>query len=208
MKKQLLLILLLLSGFVYSQKQIHVSDKAAQRISEHKVIAILPFDVNITYKKQPKNFSAEANRDQEIAMSTNIQTSMYTFLLRRKNEYFVDFQDVDKTNILLKKHGVYDKLDTLTKDEIAQILGVDGVISGKFEIHNSKSDGAAMTSMILWGYSGKTGTGTLTMNIHDGKDGELLWRFFKTMKDYLGKSTDNLVEGMMRKVSRNFPYYK
>ncbi|MBC7745802.1 MAG: hypothetical protein H7096_11945, partial [Flavobacterium sp.] len=37
-------------------------------------------------------------------------------------------------------------------------------------------------------------------------DGELLWRFFKTMDDGIMSSTDDLIERMMRKVSRNFPY--
>jgi hypothetical protein len=29
----------------------------------------------------------------------------------------------------------------------------------------------------------KTGSGSLTMTINNGKDGEMLWRFFKTMND-------------------------
>lgn len=44
---------------------------------------------------------------------------MYTFLLRKKDNYAVNFQDVEKTNILLKKAGIADKLDETTKDEIA-----------------------------------------------------------------------------------------
>jgi len=33
--------------------------------AKHKLAAILPFSTKISYKKQPKGFSAEANRDQE-----------------------------------------------------------------------------------------------------------------------------------------------
>jgi hypothetical protein len=36
----------------------------------------------------------------------------------------VSFQDVEKTNILLKKAGIADKLDEMTKDEVAKALGV------------------------------------------------------------------------------------
>jgi hypothetical protein len=193
----------------YSQKQIFESPQLSTAIKQHKIVAILPFTVKITYKKQPKNFDAEANRQQEITMSKSIQSSMYTFLLRKMDKYSVSFQDVDKTNILLKKAGVEDKLDELTKDEIAKILGVDAVISGEFESHQSKSEGAAIASAVLFGgFGGKTGSGTLTMQIHNGTDGELLWRFFKTMDDGIGTSTDDIVESMMRKVSRNFPYLK
>lgn len=169
----------------------------------------MPFTAKISYKKQPKNFSAEANAAQELKMSKSIQSSMYTFLLRKGEKYTVSFQDVDKTNILLKKAGISEKLDEVTKDEIAKILGVDAVISGSFESEQSKSEGAAIaTAVIFGGFGGKTGSGSLTMLLHNGSDGDLLWRFFKTMDDNLSASTDDLVESMMRKVSRNFPYLK
>ena len=208
--KKLLLVSLLFLGFQgYSQKQVFESPELASLIKEHKTVAILPFTVKITYKKQPKNFSVEANRDQELKMSKSIQSSMYTFLLRKADSYTVTFQDVEKTNILLKKSGIADKLDEMTKDEVAKALGVDAVISGTFESEQSKSEGAAIASaVLLGGFGGKTGSGSLTMTINNGKDGEMLWRFFKTMNDNISISTDDIVESMMRKVSRNFPYLK
>ncbi|MDZ4147004.1 MAG: hypothetical protein U1C58_01835 [Flavobacteriaceae bacterium] len=209
MKKFLFSCVLLLSMFCFAQKQIFESPNLYTEISHHKTIAILPFTCKITYKKQPKNFSAEANKDQEESMATSIQQSLYTFLLRKNDDYFVTFQDADKTNILLKKANVFDKLDELTKDEIAKILGVDAIISGNYESHQSKSNGAAITTAVLFGgFGGKTGSGTLTLLINNGLDGELLWRFFKTMDDNFAMSTDDLIEKMMRKVSRNFPYEK
>ncbi len=208
--KKLLLVSLLFLGFQgYSQKQVFESPELASLIKEHKTVAILPFTVKITYKKQPKNFSVEANRDQELKMSKSIQSSMYTFLLRKADSYTVTFQDVEKTNILLKKSGIADKLDEMTKDEVAKALGIDAVISGTFESEQSKSEGAAIaTAVLLGGFGGKTGSGSLTMTINNGKDGEMLWRFFKTMNDNISISTDDIVESMMRKVSRNFPYLK
>lgn len=209
MKRLLFSCIFLLSVFCSAQKQIFESPNLHTAISQHKTIAILPFTVKITYKKQPKNFNAEANKDQENTMSTSIQQSLYTFLLRKNGDYFVSFQDSEKTNILLKKAGVFDKLDEMTKEELAKILEVDAIIGGTFESHQSKSEGAAIASAVLFvGFGGKTGTGTLTMSINNGIDGELLWRFFKTMDDNITASTDDLVEKMMRKVSRNFPYQK
>lgn len=215
MKKIYLSIVLALSiSFSYAQgfegsKQIFESPTLKTEIGKHKTVAILPFDTKITYKKQPKNFSAEANRDQEKTMSKSIQASLYTFLLRKSSDYSVSFQDVEKTNILLKKAGVYDKLDEMTRDELAKILGVDAVLGGRFETEQTKSEGAAIaTAVLLGGMGGKTGTGTLSLVLNEGSNGELLWRFFKTMDDGIGSSTDDLVERMMRKVSRNFPYAK
>ncbi|QBO58624.1 hypothetical protein [Chryseobacterium salivictor] len=207
MKKISLLLVLVFFTKIYSQKQIFEAPNLKEKIAAQKTVAIIPFDVSINYKKQPKNFSAEANKEQEKKMSTSVQTSMYTFLLRKRDNYLVSFQDVDKTNILLKKSGMLDKLDEFTKDEIAEILGVDAIIGGKYEIEQTKSEaGAIATAVLLGGFGGKTGTGTLTMTINDGVDGDLLWRFFKTLDDSIATSTDDVIERMMRKVSRNFPY--
>ena len=167
MKKLLTLFALGLFTLSYSQfegsKQIYEAPNLKEKIKEQKTVAIIPFDVKITYRKQPKNFNLEANREQEKAMSSNIQTSMYTFLLRKKDNYTVSFQDVEKTNILLKKAGMFDKLDQFTRDEIAKVLGVDAVIGGKFEVEQTKTEaGALVTAIAFGGFGGKTGTGTLT----------------------------------------------
>ena len=190
-------------------KQIFSSPKLTNEIAAHRTVAILPFDTKITYKKQPRNFSSEANKEQEKTMSKSIQYSMYTFLLRRGKDYNVEFQDVDKTNILLKKAGMVDKLDEFTKDEIAKALNVDGILGGRYEIEQSKSEAGAIASAVIFGgFGGKTGTGSLTLTLNNGNNGELLWRFFKTMDDGIETSTDDVIERMMRKVSRNFPYLK
>ena len=213
MKKVLLLVCMVCATILsYAQgfegsKQVFESPQLKAQVVQHKTVAILPYEVSITYKKQPKNLNPEVDREQERTMSKSIQSSMYTFLLRKAKNYRVTFQDVDKTNILLKKAGMLDKMDEFTKDEIAKVLGVDAVIGGRFETEQTKSQGAAIaTAVIFGGLGGKTGTGSLTLTLNSGADGELLWRFFKTMDEGIMSSTDDLVERMMRKVSRNFPY--
>ncbi|MGF7231283.1 hypothetical protein [Arachidicoccus sp.] len=57
-----------------------------------------------------------------------------------------------------------------------------------------------IVTTILIGAS-KTASGTLTMEIGDGKSGDNIWRFTKSMNESLFSSTDNLVGRMMRKVS-------
>lgn len=209
MKKQiLLLIIMFLSIGLSAQKQIYEADNLKEISAKHKLVAILPFPTTITYRKQPKGYSAEGNRMQEISMAKSIQSSLYTFLLRKRKDYFVEFQDTEKTNILLKRSGADEKLDELTKDEICKILGVDAIISGRFENEQTKSDGAAMTAVMLTGFGGKTGSATLTLAVNDGTSGDMVWRFYKTMNDNYTRSTDDLVESMMRKLSRNFPYSK
>lgn len=149
----------------------------------------------------------EANRQQELKMSTSIQSSMYTFLLRKSKEYPVNLQNVDETNLRLKRAGMEGRLDEFTKEEIADVLGVDGIMGGQFESRQTQSDGTAIAAMVLLGGTGgRTGTGSLILTLDNGSDGELLWRFFKSMDDNVIATSDDLIERMMRKVSRNFPY--
>ncbi|WP_345954555.1 hypothetical protein [Mucilaginibacter sp. PAMB04168] len=214
MKKTLLLFTILFIAFKASaqfetSKQIYESPKLKEAIAKHKLVAILPFTAKISYKKPPKGFDAEGNRQQEIKLGTSVQSSMYTFLLRKADNYSVSFQDVDKTNTLLKKYKVLDSLDIHTKDEIAKILGVDAVIYGTFEQQSTKTEAGAIVSAALFGgFGGKTGEGAITLQISDGADGELIWRYTKRMNESLGVSTDDVVERQMRKLSRNFPYSK
>ena len=96
---------------------------------------------------------------------------------------------------MLKKAGVYDKLGETTKDSLAKILKVDAIISGDFNVEQTKSEAAALGLMLVtYGFGGKTGDGTLIMNIHNGSDGELLWRFTKTMNEGLSTATDDVIE--------------
>jgi len=208
MKKSLTLFAIIFATLITAQKQIYEADNLKELTIKHKKVAILPFNIAITHRKQNEALNAEFNRQQEETMSNSIQTSMYTFLLRRRKDYTVEFQDVEKTNILLKRAGVFDKINDLTKDELAKILDVDAIISGKFENEQTRTDKQARNNVMWLGTGGKTGSGTLTMVLNDGNSGDMIWRFYKTMDDNYRKGTDDLIESMMRKLSRNFPYQK
>ncbi|RNA60474.1 hypothetical protein D1631_18445 [Chryseobacterium nematophagum] len=207
MKKLLTFLFVLFLNLLFSQKQVYKMDNLESYTSKHKTVAILPFTTSITYKKLPKDFNEEANKQEEITMSKNIQSSLYTYLLAKNKKYTIDFQDINKTNILLKKAGI-ESLDETSHMELAKLLGVDAVIGGKFDISRIKSDAWAIASDMLLGFGGKTGSHSLTMSIYDGDSEKLIWRFYNQFDDNYLKSTDYLVESMMKKVSRNFPYRK
>lgn len=86
-------------------------------------------------------------------------------------------------------------------------IRVDAIIKCSYSYEKTTSEGAAIAKTILFGGIGsKTASGLLVMQIKNGIDGELLWRFSKTMDETVFSSTSVLMERMMRKVSRNFPY--
>ena len=214
MKKSLLAFMM--SGIlipVFAQfegaKQTYSAPNLKAEITRHKIVAILPFDVAITYKRPPKNYDSSSNKNEEINIAKNLQQSMYTYLLRKADKYTVSFQDVDRTNALLKSKGVYSRVDELTHDSICRILGVDAVIKCRYSYQKTASEAGAIATSVLFGsMGGKTGSGSLTMQVYNAADGNLLWRFYKAMDDKVMSSADQLMERMMRKVSRNFPYEK
>ncbi len=188
-------------------KQIFESPKLKECIAKHKTVAILPIKTTISYKRPPKNFDVAANKAEEESYAINFQQGMYTYLLRKAKDYTVSFQDVERTNALLKKNGLFDKLDETLQDTLAKILGVDAVIKCSYSYEKTATEAGAIAKTILFGGLGaKTASGALTMQIYNGKDGELLWRFFKSMNENLVGNANEVMERMMRKVSRNFPY--
>jgi hypothetical protein len=206
-----LLLLFTVSGFAQFEaaKQTYSAPNLKSEIQNQKMVAILPFDVSITYKRIPKHYDSSANKNEEQSLKTNLQSSMFTYLLRKANKYSVQFQDPTRTNALLKSKGVYNQLDLLTQDSICKILGVDAVIKCNYEYEKTASEGGAIAKTVLFGGIGsKTGSGALTMQVYNGSDGNLLWRFYKAMNDDVMSSTDQLITRMMKKVSRNFPYEK
>ncbi len=211
-------LLTLLSSFCFvlcfaqlgeAAKQVYSSPKLKEAIETHKVVAILPFKANLSYKNLPKNYDADANAKQEKEVALQMQNGMYTYLLRKGSKFTVSFQDIDRTNALLKQAGVYDNLDVLTQDSICKILKVDAVIKSTYSFERTSSDGGAIVKGLLFGSSAaNTGTGFLMMQIYNGADGELLWRFSKEMNENVMGNANQIMDRMMRKVARNFPYDK
>jgi hypothetical protein len=186
-------------------KKVYKSDDFKETIASHKTVAIIPFTAAITYKKKPKDYNEETVREDEKKLRTTMQQGMYTYLLKKNEKYSVEFQEVDRTNILLKKAGMIDRLEEVLPDSIALVLGVDAVIKCHFD-HElvGGSEGGQIAKSLLFG--SRTGSGGLTMQIYDGKKGKLLWRFYKEMNEGITSNANEIMDRMMRKVSRNFPY--
>ena len=214
MKNRLLLTiafcLLYAVGFAQYEaaKQMYNAPNLKESLAKHKTVAILPFKVTIGYKRLPKGFDAEGNRLEEQKNGISMQQGMFTYLLRRADEYTVGFQDVERTNALLKKAGVFDKIDETLQDSLCKILGVDAVIKCSYAYEKTGSEAGAIAKTLVFGVGGATASGDLTMQIYNGSDGNLLWRFYKQMNEGVFSSGNEMMERMMRKVARNFPYFK
>lgn len=175
---------------------------------DHKIIAILPFDANVSLRpKQMKEITPEQFAELEKNEGLSVQSAMYSWFLKRKKkgDLQVDVQDPKRTNALLAQNQVED-LNILTSDQLAQLLGVDAVITGTFETDKPMSDGASIALGLLIGFWGTTNTATINMSVNNGTDGELLWNYNKKVAGSLGSNTDQLINKLMRKASRRLGY--
>jgi hypothetical protein len=190
--------------------KIYKSSEFDAAFAKHKTVAILPAEVTSRLRpSEAKKVTAEQIEEQNQKTGYDIQDKMYSWFLRRseKYKYTVTFQDVSRTNALLKKAGIdYKNLAAKDKVEIAQILGVDAVIQNRSSMDKPMSEGAAVALGLLVGVWGSTNNVQTTINIHDGKSGSLLWKYDYEASGTVGSSTTKLVDALMRNASKKFPY--
>ena len=194
-------------------REIYTSPKFKLLTKDHKTLAVLPFRTTLQLRpaEVKKNGGIEGVRVLEEREGLGVQSALQSYLLKQKvdNDIIVDVQDVAKTNALLAKNGMTsEKMLTMTMEELAQMLGVDGVISGTFESSQPMSGGAAVAMLMVGGFSGPTNTGKLAISINDGRSGELLWKYDKSLSRGFGSDTNSIITTIMRKASRQFPYSK
>ena len=216
MKKLLFALLLLaLTPLVTlaQTREIYTNNNFRTLAQAHKQLAILPFAVKLQLRPNEvtKNGGPEGVARLEQREGLDVQQALHSYFLKQKssNNLTVDVQDPTRTNALLAQSGLTpEQIATQTSEQLAALLGVDGIISGTFASTQPMSNGAAIALSLAVGVSGPTNTGKLLINIHDGKSGELLWKYDKSLSRGFGSDTNTIVTTIMRKASRQFPYSK
>jgi len=190
--------------------KIYKSADFSNALAKHKTVAILPAEVNIQLRpNQAKKLTEEQIQEISDKTARDIQEKMYGWFLRRgdKYEYTVTFQDVTKTNAKLKEAGIRNQdIKTTDRAKIANILGVDAVMQDRVVMEKPMSEGAAIAVGLLVGAWGATNKVETTINIHDEKSGDLLWKYDYEASGSVGSSSTKLVDALMRNATKKFPY--
>ena len=212
MKKISLLVVLFISIASFSQTKLYVHKNADEYVLNTKTIAILPLKVQVKLRpKELKDFTTEQiiqmNKDEAI----DIQKGMHTWFLTRKKRgtLLVNVQNPTRTNALLKKNGIdIHNYDEYLPSELGVILGVEAIITGNFETSKPMSNGAAIGLAVLTGGLFATSSATMNMDFTNTSDDELVVNYNKKIKGTLGSDAQDLINILMRKVSRRIPYTK
>jgi hypothetical protein len=190
--------------------KIYKSDNFGAALARHKTVAILPAEVTIQLRpNEAKKVTAQDMNDMQTKSAYDIQDKMYGWFLRRSDKfhYTVTFQDINKTNAKLKDAGIaYEDLRSKDRGDLARILGVDAVMQGKTVSEKPMSEGAAVAVGVIFGAWGSTNKVQTAINIHDGKSGELLWKYDYEASGSIGSSTTRLVDALMKNATKKFPY--
>ncbi len=205
--KNILLIILTLSFLsVSAQKNIYESEKFDELSQDHNNLAIIPFLTNLELKDE---ISSEELKDLEEKEGYAVQDALETYFSKRKKKkkFSVEFQNIKNTNAILKQNGIsYDNIDVYSVKELAQILEVDGIISGTLDLNVLLSKGVPTEFSLLDYINGDANYGRIGVKISDGITGKLLWKYEKQINKKSGKNTTDLIDLMMKLASRKFPY--
>lgn len=194
-------------------REIYTNANFKTLAKNHKTLAIMPIKTTLQLrpKEVEKNGGPAGVAVLEKREGLDVQSAIHSYFLKRKesNDLTVDVQDVARTNALLERNAVtYETMASFTPEELAKILNVDGIVSGTFQSTQPMSNGAAIAMGALVGFGGATNTGKTVISINDGKTGELLWKYDKTLSRGFGSNTGSIITTIMRKASRQFPYDK
>lgn len=197
--------LILFSVFILSScASIYQSPNFQNDKKNHKIIAILPFQITIAPKFFPKGITEEMLKAQEKETAYLMQNHIYFFFLNKT--YDVEFQDISKTNLILKEAALeYEDLPLKLRKDLCKLLGVDVILSGNCKTTKPMSDIAAVSNALLFGAWGTTNEVTTSLSILD-KNGKLHWKYKHSVSGGLGSSSQQITMRLMGNVVNKFPY--
>ena len=210
MKKLFTLLCLMLLTTSFAQTKLYLHPDAENYAKTTESFAIIPLRVQVKLRpKQLKEFTQEQIIQMGKDEAMDIQKGMQTWFLARKKrgEFSGDIQNPTRTNALLTKEGIdIHDVGAYTPEELGKILGVDCVIMGSFETSKPMSGAAALGVALVFGFGGATQSATCNLDFYDTRDGELVVNYLKQIKGGLGSNSQDLINILMRKVTRRIPY--
>ena len=204
----LLIAFLMSFGAASAQKDIYQSNRFEELSKDHRMLAILPF---FTHLDLGEKLPPEELKRLEEKEGYAVQDALETYFGRgkKKKKFTVSFQNSEDTNALLTRNDIsFENIDRYTIRELAEILKVDGIVSGNLDVNILLSDGVPSDFSFLDYILGDADYGRIGIKISDGRTGKLLWKYEQEITRKSGKNTDDLIDKMMKKAARKFPYDK
>jgi hypothetical protein len=222
MKRNFTLLALLMLITLSSCHRYYTSSSFDEKTSKHKVVAILPPQVQIT-GNLPKNIAVSTIEEMAEKESKLFQEALYNNILRRSNtrkkEMNVMVQPYINTLAALEKNGITIRGSwTLDDRQLAQALGVDAVVRTSIQKQRLMSDlasaGIEAGRRVLDGVLGQPGGVPIGLNktndIHATcsviSNGEALWNDSYTRASDWNAPANDIIENLTDNFAKHFPY--
>lgn len=221
MSNQKVFILLLLGGMFVACKSSGKVANFDSVTSSHQRIAVLPLESKIKLTdKQKVNVSDDEISKLELEQGKEVQEAVERYLLDKKLR--VTIQSSNMTNAKLKDNKIDIKnIQDQDYTKLARLLGVDAVVAGSIETEKPMTDATAtaidVAKRLETAYLGtrfgaavntSTNKGKCSLSLFDGKTGDRLWTYSEDIEKSKGSTTSDVINALMNKGARNFPYRK
>ena len=111
-------------------------------------------------------------------------------------------QDFKTTNQIIDNHGIqYEEIRKLPKQSLAELLEVDGIISG-YIVQRVSNEGSFIVGLLDGAPAANKIEAILTL--HEKRNGDLLWRF-EDKAGAKGGTMYDLAKNLLREVPGQFP---
>lgn len=171
---------------------------------EHRTVAILPPEVFI---ESMRRTTPEERRRLEKVESGNLQRELQDWVLRRKikESWPVDFLGTQQVNDVL---GIRSTVSVVLPppQEACQLLNADAVLTARITLRQPMSQAVAVVIGVLFNTWGATNQSMAELELHDGRTGEIIWRYRNVFSGSTGSNMHMVVERLMRHASRSLPY--
>lgn len=175
-----------------------------QIAGSHKTIAVLPPKVVMEIRAAGQ---AEAVRAQEKLESERFQSALAAYINQTagRGEFFVHAQSPEETNRILTEKDIPSLAGKSYKD-LADILGVDAVVSCRVSLAKPMSNAeAVLTSILTRGVGVASKVTTVDLSLTDRNTGRMFWNYnWSTGSTFV--SSERMLNAMMKDAARNFPY--
>ena len=222
--KFFLFSILFLSVVTSCNRRVYHAKDIDEKTREHKTVAILPFDIEMT-GRMPKDWD-EAKKEEVLELESELfQSSLLSQILststKRRGEFTVSFQSIDKTDAILSENGItYPIFKEKDPQELAQLLGVDAVFKVKMHKKRYLSNGESFVigesmkvlrqtanfPIALPGVAARTNDVRIVGSLINAEDGTILYNFSGACGTDWSRSPEAVVAHISRWIGKKFPY--
>ena len=166
------------------------------RVAQHVRVAIAPLQWQNRRKASPRQLPPAQLDEQGQLIGQRLQTAIFRQLEHRAPH--LQLQSPQNTNALLSQPP-----RAVGPTTRAQRLGVDAIVSGHVVLRDALPSGAALLLEVIGGLSGEsvyapTSNLEVTLSMHDGRTGTLLWQCKRTGQGELGEEPETIAHGMLQ----------